>query len=707
LAELPDNLARHPEIDRWLAVRADGKIVVRTGKVEIGQGIRTALAAIAAEELEVSMGRIVVETAHTGRTPNEFITAGSRSIEDSGRAIRYVAAAVRAILLERAAGELGVDVGALSVADGVVSGAGANRTVSYWELQGGREFATRLDAIPVTRSPDAYTVVGRRLARIDLPAKVFGGGAFLHDLRPPGLVHARVVRAQAPGARLQRADLDGFTADGLVATVIRGSFVAVAAEREEQAVAAALRLRGRLRWSTPPLTPSAEVVHDWLDRRVTADLLVVNGTPTDDAVPPPLAGDDVLEARFSRPYQMHGSLGPSAALAHHVDGHLRVWSHSQGPELLKRALADVVGIDAACIEVIHSEGAGCYGHNGADDAACDAALVALAIPGRPVLLQWSRTDEHRFEPYAPPMRITLRARHDSERITTWDQEIVSLSHSGRPHPVKGHSNFLAAGELDPPLPRIPPRPARTAHAGIHRNGDPLYAFATRRIVKRFVPGGPLRASSTRGLGALANVFAIECFMDEIAGNIGADPLAFRLRHLSDPRAIAVLKRLRAMLPASRSGPFHGRGVGFAQYKNAQTYCAVAVDVAIDDAPIAIRLERAWIVADAGLAIDPDGLVNQLEGGFVQAASWTLREAVTWDEGGVTSVDWNSYPILGFADVPRIETLVLDRRECPPLGAGEASVGPAAAAIGNAIAAASGVRLRDLPLTAEKLIAALA
>jgi CO/xanthine dehydrogenase Mo-binding subunit len=305
------------------------------------------------------------------------------------------------------------------------------------------------------------------------------------------------------------------------------------------------------------------------------------------------------------------------------------------------------------------------------------------------------------------MRITLRARVEHGRIAAWDQDIVSLPHAGRPLPVRGHSNLLAAAHLETPWPRIPARPARAAHAGIHRNGDPLYAVPEKRIVKSFVPSGPLRASSTRGLGALANVFAIECFVDELARHNDEDPFAFRLRHLNDPRAIAVLKRLRALLPARTVHPFHGRGIAFAQYKNAQTYCAVAVDVAIDEAPVAIRLERAWIVADAGLVIDPDGLTNQLEGGFVQAASWTLCEAVEWNADAVTSVDWETYPILRFDRIPPIETTLIDRPECRALGAGEASVGPVAAAIGNAIADAAGVRLRDLPLTADRLVRALA
>ncbi len=706
MTDLPRNITTHPELDAWVAVNADGTITVRTGKVEIGQGIKTAIAAIAAEELDVAVGRIRVETAHTGRTPNEFITAGSRSIEDSGTAVRYMTAAARSHMLELAARELGVAATDLDVRDGLIGGRGANRTTSYWTLMGGRSFDLKIESAPVTKSPDLYRIVGRSQARIDLPGKVHGARAFVHDYLDDHLVHARVVRPPSPMARLAGANVDDFASPGLVDIVVRGSFVAVVAEREEQAIAAATRIRGRLSWQSEPITPGPDELHDWLDGAVATRLLVVDGVPIEDAIPPPLDGDGVASACYSRPYQMHASMGPSAAVARFGDDRLVIHTHSQGPELVKLTVAEVLKLPPDHIEVIHYEGAGCYGHNGADDAALDAALVAMALPGRSVLLKWTRADEHQWEPYAPPMRITVRARLDGQRIQAWDQEIVSLPHAGRPIPVRGRSNYIAAGHLENPLPRLSPRPAMAAHAGIHRNGDPLYSFATKRIVKCFVPRGPLRASSTRGLGALANVFAIESFMDELARQCGADPFEFRLAHLDDERAKAVLTRLQRGLPERPTGSLEGRGIAFAQYKNSQTYCAIAVDVKVDEAPIAIRMTRAWIVADAGLVIDPDGLANQLEGGFIQAASWTLKEAVRYDTTGIQSVDWATYPILTFSEIPTIETTLVDRPEKRALGAGEASVGPAAAAIGNAIADATGVRLRDLPLTADRLVEAL-
>jgi CO/xanthine dehydrogenase Mo-binding subunit len=706
VTELPANIAAHPGIDAWLAVNVDGSITVRTGKVEIGQGIKTAIAAIAAEELDVDITRIRVETAHTGRTPNEYITAGSRSIEDSGAAVRYMAAAARAHLTARAGAELGVPAAELQVADGVISGPGANRTLTYWTLQGGRPFDLTLDHLPATKSPHLYRIVGKAQRRIDLPAKVFGEPAFVHDAADAGLIHARVLRPPSPTATLEDARLEDFSSPGLQHVLVRGSFVAVVAEREEQALTAAARLRGRLRWGTRPIVPGPGELHDWLDSSVTQRLLVRDGRPVDDPVPPPLRGAGVVTARYTRPYQMHGSLGPSAAVARFSGGRLMVRTHSQGPEILRAALAEVVRLQVADIEVIHEEGAGCYGHNGADDAALDAALVAMSLPGSTISLKWTRSDEHVWEPYAPPMRITLRARLDGAQVVAWDQEIVSLPHSGRPLPVPGHSNLLAAAHLEDPLPRVTARPARGVHVGIHRNGDPLYRFVEKRIVKCFVPSGPLRASSTRGLGAFANVFAIESFMDELALHCGQDPIEFRLAHLHDERAKNVLRSLRDWLPVRPAGQFRGRGVGFAQYKNAQTHCAIAVDLRIEEAPVAIHMERVWIVADAGLVIDRDGLVNQLEGGFIQGASWTLKEAVAYDATGVQSVDWQSYPILRFSEIPEIETRLIDQWDQPARGAGEASVGPAAAAIANAVADACGARLRDLPLTADRLVAEL-
>jgi CO/xanthine dehydrogenase Mo-binding subunit len=487
-----------------------------------------------------------------------------------------------------------------------------------------------------------------------------------------------------------------------------GSFLGVLAEREEIAIKAAQRLADRCEWRVEPLTPGMHGIEEHLRGNVSQSFPVVDGTPVQGAVAEahlPNPADDVahtLSATYYRPYQMHAAMGPSAALAQYRDGTLTVHSHSQGVEILKSALADALNLTAERIHVIHAEGAGCYGHNGADDAALDAALLAIAAAPRPVMLKWTRADEHGFEPYAPATVIDLNACLNSDgQITDWQHDAYGFTHMGRPRPSPGHSNLQPAWWREPPITPAPKEPLLMAEAGIHRNLEPIYEFANTYLTKHFVADGPLRTSSTRGLGAFANVFAIESFMDELAEVADRDPIDFRLDHLTDTRARTVLETLRASAPSPLTEKNTGRGVSIARYKNLQTYAAVMVDVQVgDDGVVALR--RAFICADAGLIIDPDGLCNQLEGGFVQAASWSLKEQVTWDADGITSRDWDSYPILSFSEIPKLQTFLIEQPNRAALGAGEASTGPTPAAIANAIFDAVGVRMRSVPFAPERL-----
>jgi CO/xanthine dehydrogenase Mo-binding subunit len=411
---------------------------------------------------------------------------------------------------------------------------------------------------------------------------------------------------------------------------------------------------------------------------------------------------------------MHAALGPSAALAHWTETELALWTHSQGIYALRSSLAEVLGLAESRLHLVHVEGPGCYGHNGADDVALDAALLARGLPGRPVLLKWMRDDEHAWEPYSPAMVVQSQASLDAAgQIVDWNHDVRSYTHRGRPSARgDGTSSLLAARYLAEPLPPPPAQPTKAYHVGIHRNADPLYAFPRRRVVKHFIPGSPLRVSAMRSLGAYANVFAIESFMDELALAAGSDPVTFRLRHLKDERARAVIEAAAEKAGWQPGRPFEGagygrgRGLAFAQYKNQKCYAAIVVEASVDVATGQIRLERAVIAADAGQIVNPDGLANQLEGGFVQAASWTLKEAVRFDATGILSRDWQSYPILTFAEAPEVETVLLDRPYQPWLGAGEATHGPTPAAIANAVFEAVGVHLRELPFTPERVRAAL-
>jgi CO/xanthine dehydrogenase Mo-binding subunit len=520
------------------------------------------------------------------------------------------------------------------------------------------------------------------------------------------MLHGRVVRPPAYKARLVSVDEAAVRQmPGVVEVVRDGRFLAVAAEREEQAIWAREALIEKAVWNNQTDLPAQETLYDHLLTQPAQSTLIVAGSATDVPIPPlqkPENAAQTLTATYTRPYHMHASLSPSAAVAQFVDGRLTIWSHSQGVPLLQKTIAQILEMDAADVRIIHAEGSGCYGHNGADDAALDAALLARAVPGRPVSLKWMREDEHSWEPYGPAMVLKMQASLDKDgRISAWNHDGWSYPHSTRPRPGGEGSGLLAAWHLERPLLPPPPRSVFGYHFGEYRNADPIYNLPQKRIVTHLVTDSPLRISALRSLGAYANVFAIESFMDELAFAVRIDPVAFRLQHLADERARAVIeaaaKKAGWQPKTTPAGKGYGRGLAFAQYKNVQCYAAVVVDVEVDVEKGEIQLKRAVIAADAGQIVNPDGLSNQLEGGFFQSASWTLAEQVTFDRKGITSRNWESYPILRFSGSPEIEVVLLNRPTLPFLGSGEAAQGPTPAAIANAVYDATGVRIRDLPL----------
>ena len=681
--ELPPPLKSEPSLDRWIAIEPGG-ILAMTGKVELGQGILTALRLIVAEELDVDVERVRMVSAQTGVTPNEGITAGSMSLETSGAALRQAAAWARRLMLSAAAGELGVPVDALTVIDGQITAPGVNQPMDYWRAHRGR-FDFDIDEPTPEKSPADYRLVGLgHHRRLDIEGKARGDHVFVQDLRSD--LHARVVRPPSLNHRLEGLDISLAPPAELV---VDGSFIAVAHPDEYAATVLADRVRQRAVWRR-----EGEIRTDGTlnEHRVRLGM--------DDPSAEPKHGTRHL-AGYSRPFIMHGSLAPSAASARFDfdNGRLKVRCASQGIEPLRGVLARVLDMPVEAIAVSHIDGSGCYGHNGSDDAALDAALVARALPGREILVQWRREDEHAFEPYGPAMRIDLQANvSESGRILDWRHDVWSFPHGGRPSPANPGVDLLAAWHLASPFqPSLAVVKPHTA-SGMDRNAEPLYRFPRQEIVSHPLADSPLRTSSLRSLGAQMNVFAIESFMDELAFAAGIDPVEIRRQHLShDERAIRVLDAALE-LSGGLQGP---RGLALARYKNLQCCVAVVMETTVSD-DASVRVENVWIAADAGRTVDRDGLVNQLEGGTVQALSWCLKEAVTFDDGGVTSVDWDSYPILLFGDIPRIETVILDYPGLDPLGAGEATMGPASAALANAVFAAAGVRVRDLPMTPDRL-----
>ena len=696
--DLPGSLKKEPMLDGWIRIGADGSITVLTGKAELGQGIKTAIIQLAAEELVVAPARIQLVTADTARTANEGFTAGSHSMQDSGTAVRHAAAQVREILLGLAATRLNVAPGRLAINDGVISGPGG-ASLAYGELVRGQELHRTATAESVVRKPGQHFLSGRAFQRVDIPAKVTGGVAYVQDLRLPGMVHARVVRPP-PGAAFASMDQAATAALPGVLTIVRdGRFIGVIAQREYQAVRAAAVLAAGTHWTgAAPAAPQ--------EARGDVEHMVSDATTILDKGSVP-AGGRTFRARYRKPFQLHGSIGPSCAVAQLVDGKYTVWTHSQGVFPLRQALAELLGVDEALIRCIHVEGSGCYGHNGADDVAADAALLARALPGKPVRVQWMREDEHGHEPMGPPMLSSAQATLDaSGQIVDWAYEVWSPTHNSRPGTA---GNLLAGTLLAQPFTPPPAKPIPQPEGGGDRNAIPLYSLANARVVHHFIAEAPFRSSALRSLGAYHNVFSIESFMDELALAARIDPVVFRLRHMVDSRARDVITMAARQFgwDQYRRQPGRGRGIAFARYKNLGAYAAVALEVEVARDTGYVRITRAIAAVDSGEIVSLDGIRNQIEGGIVQSCSWTLCEEVLFDAAGQSqSHDWAGYPILRFPQVPdAVHVHVIDRPGMPFLGTGEATQGPTCAAIANAIADATGARLRELPFKPARVMAA--
>jgi nicotinate dehydrogenase subunit B len=698
---LPPSLANNRRLDRWVAFDANGTVDVRTGKVEIGQGIVSALAQIAAEELDVDYTRIRMIPADTTRSPNEGVTAGSTSTAQSGGALRQACAEVRLAFLEAAAQRLGASLDELTIRDGTIVRRASNESLTYWELREDIDLTRDADGRAAPKRPDQLTLVGKPLPRLDLPDKVMGKGVYVHDLDLPGLLHGRVVRPPS-----YRADIDTFDATrveampGVRAVVRNGRFLGVVASREEQAVAAAAALARCVTWREAADLPDVETMPDYL-RALPSRTQTLR--ETGDVTRP--AG--TVQAVYSRPFLAHASVGPPCAVARVEDGNIEVWTQSQSIHPTRKDIAATLGIAPDAITIHHVQGAGCYGHNGADDAALDAVLLAQAVPGHPVRLQWSQEDNLSWSPYGPAMVVAMEgATDEAGRIVTWRHDLWSNPHIARPG-LQDSPSLLAAWHIDRPFaqpPGIDSLPG--GKPASQRNALPLYDFANQSIVHHVLDRLPIRTGTLRAIGAFLNTFAIECFMDELAHAASLDPVELRLGHLSDERGIAVIKaaRDRAGLIAGRPRDgSHGMGLGFARYSNEASYAAVVAEV---EAGETIRVTRVIAAIDCGRAINPDGIANQVEGGVIQAMSFAMKEMVRFDRTRIASRSWDTYPILRFSEAPAVETIVIDRPDEPSLGVGEAVAGPTAAAIANAVFDAIGVRVRDLPMTPDRVLAAI-
>ena len=699
--KLPRNLERNPNLASWIRVHADGKVTLLIGKVELGQGTVTAAAQCAADELKIDIANLDVISGDTAQGPDEGTTAGSGSAPGCLPAVQQAAAEVRHILVNMAAEKLGEAADTLTVENGVISG--SSGSVGYGDLVAGLDLnmepTGKAELIPI----EEHRYIGQSVPRLDIPGKMTGAESFIAEMNPEGVLHGAVARPPTYLATLVDADLSAIEAMPGVKKVVRnGSFLGVIAEHQEQAWAAATALSTNASWDVPSALPGSDGIYDWLEtaENVVEKEIVKTAEPGAEA--------NVLEASYYRPYQMHGSIGPSVAIAEMADdGTMTVHTHSQAVFAAATAIEELLGMPEGSVRCIHGQGSGCYGHNMADDAAADAALLAKEMPGVPIKLMYSRAEEHKWEPYGSAMIMKTRAGvDDNGDVVNWNMEIWSTPHSTRP---SGSATRLLSGRyVDPPFIMETRKDGGPPNYAAARNGVPYYEFPSTRVATHFVTDMPLRVSAHRGLGAYANVFAIESFIDELAVAAGADPLEYRLRYLKDERARDVLMKTAEIFgwDSWEPGRNKGRGIAFSRYKNLQAYTAVAVEVQVVPRNGRIRVIRAATANDSGHMVAPDNIANQIEGGLIQSLSWTLKEEVKFDETGVISSDWASYPILTFNEVPPVEVALIDRKGEPYLGTGETSQCPTGAAVANAVFDAVGARLRQLPLTPDRVKAAM-
>ena len=708
------SLSNSPRVSDWLDFSSFGELILHTGKVDIGQRITTALALIAAEELSIPFDNITVRKTRTDVDPNEGYTAGSFSMQHSGYAIKKATATARHVFTKKASEKLNVEEEKLEVSDGQFRAAGTNQSVTYWELMSDISLDVDVDEEVETKNPADYTSQYKPHIAKGMAEIMTGRYQFLHDLKLENMLHARIIRPPHYHCELESLDSDVLSRlkQENVYLVQDGSFLAVAALQEYQVVKAARRVSLAAKWKSVKQL-SEENIYSQLTSNHRDSFFVEKGCiPSATRKIPELEQIDEdknykITATYRKPYHMHASIGPSAGCASFDGDGLMVWTHNQGVYPLRAAIVEAFDMPIDKVSVQFVPGAGVYGHNGADDAAFDAAIIARHIPGHPILLKWTRDDEHSWEPYGSAMQCEIQASIDKNgKISSWSHETFADTFLTRPITGKQPATrMVSAHYIKDALPWPVAEPMMVPHGGIHRNMEMLYEMPEPRLVKNRVYDLPLRTSALRTLGAYGNVFANESMINELAESANLDPFTFRLNHLKDERAIAVLSKLQQLMEDdSGDGKQHGHGIGFARYKNSAAYCAIGVSLSVNEAA-EVKLHDAYIVCDAGEIVDSEGVRAQLEGGFIQAASWTLYEQVLYERDGIISRDWDTYPIITFDNIPQMHTYLIVNPGMPYLGAGEGAAGPTAAAIGNALKDATGLRVREMPFNPDRIMAA--
>src|SRR5438128_1209252 len=697
------------KFETFVRITADGAVIAYNGHVDLGTGIRTALGQIVAEELDVSFARVIVVLGDTSRVPNQGATIASETIQITAVPLRKAAAQARHFLIARAAERLELPIEELAIEDGLIRGKD-NRSVSYGELIAGETIRLELADSVAVKSVDAYTIVGHSVPRNDLPAKATGECVYVHDIRVPGMLHGRVVRPPYAGVdagafvgtsliAVDDASVRGIP--GLVAVVRIGDFVGVVAEREENAIKAAAQLK--VSWKPVPTLPDLKDIETALRANPSTPRTLIDKGNVDAAI---ASAAKPMARTYVWPYQMHGSIGPSCAVADYQDGVIRVWSGTQNPHILRIDLALLIERPEAEIDVIRMEAAGCYGRNCADDVTADALLLSRAV-GRPVRVQLTREQEHAWEPKGTAQLMDVNGGLNADGSVAGYDFATRYPSNGAPTLALLLTN------------KIPHTPA------VFEMGDrtaiPPYDYENLRVVAHDMP--PIvRASWLRGVSALPNTFAHESWIDECAAEAGVDPIEYRLRYLKDARAIDLVNAVAERAgwqprpvrqePEPKGDIVRGRGFAYALYVHSKfpgfgaAWSAWIADVAVNKATGDVSVTRVVAGQDSGLMINPDGVRHQIHGNVIQSTSRALMEEVSFDRTSVTAREWGAYPIIKFPEVPEIDVLMLPRQDQPPLGVGESASVPSAAAIANAIFDATGVRFRELPFTPERILRGL-
>jgi nicotinate dehydrogenase subunit B len=689
------------EVDAFLAVNGDGTVTVYCGKVDLGQGLRIAIPQIAAEELGIGIDKIKYIEGDTALTPNQGRTSGSNGIQRGGMQIRQAAATARKALIDLAAQRLNVDPDNLIATSGEVRPKAGGAGIRFASLIGGRRFDLKLDPKAPLKDPASYTIVGKPLRRPDVASKCNGTAIYVHDFTVPGMQHARVIRPPAIGATLISVDEGSIKKFPGVKVVRIKDFLAVVGEDEWTTERAARTLHAQWsEWSGLPVQDSLAGTMR-ADPSNTEQSLVSKGAP----VAPQSQNAKTLTASYFWPMQSHGSIGPSCAVANVRADAATIWTASQGMHDNQVTYARFLGLPKDKVRLIYLEGSGCFGMNGHEDAAADAAILSQAV-GRPIRVQWSRADEHGWDPKGPPQLLDITGVVGADgQILDWRTDMWI------PQTTRGLLNIPLLGPQAAGLDNI----VGLNTGLISQNGDPPYAADRIQVIAHWLKEAPLRPAPLRSPGKPANCFAVESFTDELAAAAGIDPIEFRLRNLKNPRGIELIKRLATMMKwqprpspeaAKDAAIPRGRGMSYVHYKHSETFVAMGMEVAVERASGKIKVERVVCAHDCGQIINPDGVRAQVEGSILQTLSRVLLEEVKFDRSRVLSLDWSSYPIMRFSDVPKLDIDLVDRPNEPPLGAGEAACAAVGAALANAVHDATGTWLRTVPFTMERVKAEL-